>query len=201
MKKLFIIIAAITVSISASAQKSAKQTRKDNKRAKVNAQIKAEEDGVIAYKKHFAFGVKLNTDGYGISFEKGYAKSVKKATLFQLEITEGLLRAYALEVNAPGGRKLVYYDSPDSALFVNSNVLAASGPGISKGWDHLKMTPGLYVKQGVRFDYGRYNDLLSAIEVGVAAEFYSKKIPQMFNNKEKQLFFSAYFTILFGKRK
>lgn len=264
MKKLFIIIAAITVSISASAQKSAKQTRKDNKRAKVNAQIKAEEEGVIAYKKHFAFGVKLNTDGYGISFEKGYAKSVKKATLFQLEITErkhpkedkqnnsnglvstnpfifgkinffypiklgvqkqfllgnksnkngvsisanvgggislGLLRAYALEVNAPGGRKLVYYDSPDSALFVNSNVLAASGPGFSKGWDHLKMTPGLYVKQGVRFDYGRYNDLLSAIEVGVAAEFYSKKIPQMFNNKEKQLFFSAYFTILFGKRK
>jgi hypothetical protein len=65
----------------------------------------------------------------------------------------------------------------------------------------LKLTPGLYVKPGLRFDYGRFNDLVSAIEVGVAAEFYSKKVPQMLYNKEKQFFFSAYFALLFGKRK
>ena len=264
MKKLLLIILAISTSCFASAQKSRKETRKEEKRAKINAQIKAEEEGVIAYKKHYAFGVKLNTDGYGISFEKGYAKSVKKATLFQIEITErkhqkeekqssgnpfvstspfifgkinffypiklgvqkqfllgnkgnkngvsisanvgggvslGLLRAYGLEVDDAGGRKFVYFDSPDSAKFKNPTGLNPSGPGLGKGWDKLKMTPGLYIKPGVRFDYGRYNDLLSAIEVGVCAEFYSKKIPQMFDYKQEQFFFSAYFTILFGKRK
>ena len=65
----------------------------------------------------------------------------------------------------------------------------------------MKITPGLYLKPAVRFDYGKYNDLVAAIEVGVAAEFYTKKIPQMISNKQKQFFFSAYFTILFGKRK
>lgn len=222
--------------------------------------IRLEEEGVIAYRKHFAFGAKLISDGYGIFFEKGYAKSVKRATLFQLEISErkhpkevkqnnpnaataaliygklnffypiklgvqkqfllgnksnkngvsitgnigggislGLLRAYEVEVDKAGQRTYVRYDSPDSLYFINGPYYG--GPGLSKGWDHLKLTPGLYIKPAFRFDYGRYNDLLSAIEVGVTAELYSKKIPQMLYNKEKQFFFTAYVALAFGRRK
>jgi len=267
MKKLLILITALAFSFSVHAQensKSPKQIRKEEKRAKINALIKAEEEGVIAYRKHYAFGIKLNTDGYGISFEKGYSKSIKRATIYQIEITErkhqkeekqsnlfspaapiiygkvnyfypvklgvqkqflfanksnkngvsitgnvgggislGFLRAYELEVDdqTNGGRKHIRYDSPDSLLFANPIGLNPSGPGLGRGWDNIKMTPGLYLKPGLRFDYGRYNDLLAAIEVGVIAEFYSKKIPQMLFNEEKQFFFSAYFTLMFGKRK
>lgn len=266
MKQLLILLSALAFSVAAFAQETTrptKKSRKDEKRAKINAQIKAEEEGVIAYKKHYAFGIKLTSDGYGLSFEKGYSKSVKTATLFQFEISErkhqkeekrtnplapaspfiygkinffypiklgvqkqfllgnksnkngvsisanvgggitlGLLRAYEIEVDKAGKRTFIRYDSPDSLLFINSfNDPSVSGPGLGKGWSHLKLTPGLYVKPGVRFDYGRYNDLVSALEVGVAAEFYSKKIPQMFDNKQKQFFFSAYITVLFGKRK
>jgi len=261
MKQLLILLSFIAISVSVSAQqKHGKKSRKEEKRARVNAQIKAEEEGVIAYKKHYAFGVKLTSDGYGISFEKGYAKSVKKATLFQVEITErkhqkeekqnnpyaptspiiygklnyfypvklgvqkqfllgnksnkngvsitgnvggglslGFLRAYEVEVDKNGERTFVRYDSEDSLLFRNGPYYG--GPGLGKGWDHLKLSPGLYAKPGVRFDYGKYNEMVSAIEVGVIAEFYAKKIPQMLDNKQKQFFFSAYFTVLFGKRK
>ncbi len=267
MKQLLILLTTVALSITAIAQQTPAQTkksRKEEKRSRVNAQIKAEEEGVIAYKKHFAAGLKLSTDGYGVFFEKAYSKSVKSAMLYQLEITErkhqkeekqsspfspsspfiygkinffypiklgvqkqillgnksnkngvsitanigggltlGLLRAYEYEVDnmAAGGRKYIRYDSPDSSTFANPTGLNPTGPNFSKGWNHLKVTPGLYVKQGVRFDYGRYNDMLTALEVGVAAEFYSKKIPQMVYNKEKQLFFSAYITLMFGKRK
>ncbi|MBK8611098.1 MAG: hypothetical protein IPL84_14430 [Chitinophagaceae bacterium] len=266
MKQLLMIISVLAMSTSLMAQenqRTTKKSRKEEKRAKINAQIRAEEEGVIAYRKHYAFGVKLYTDGYGISFEKGYSKSVKKATLYQIEITErkhqkeekqnnvfsnsspfifgkinffypirlgvqkqfllgnksnkngvsitanlgggialGLLRAYEVEVDdGLSGRKFITYDSPDSLTFADPTGLQPSGPGLSRGWDKLKFTPGLYAKPGIRFDYGRYNDLLAAIEVGVLAEFYSKKIPQMVYNKEQQFFFSAYFTILFGKRK
>jgi len=263
MKQLLILLSFIAISVSVSAQekqKQSKRSRKEEKRAKVNAQIKAEEEGVIAYNKHYAFGVKLTSDGYGLSFEKGYSKSVKKATLFQFELTErkhqkevkqsnpyaptspiiygkinyfypvklgvqkqfllgnksnkngvsitgniggglslGLLRAYEVEVDKNGDRVFVRYDSEDSLLFRNGPYYG--GPGLSKGWDHLKLTPGLYAKPGVRFDYGKYNEMVAAIEVGVVAEFYTKKIPQMLDNKQKQFFFSAYFTVLFGKRK
>ena len=72
---------------------------------------------------------------------------------------------------------------------------------LGKGWNELTFTPGVYAKAAVRFDYGSYNEVISAIEVGLNAEFYAKKIPQMVYNKEKQLFFSGYVAIIFGKRK
>lgn len=263
MKQLLILITAVAFSFSAFAQetnKPTKRSRKEEKRAKINAMIKAEEEGVIAYKKHYAFGIKLNSDGYGLSFEKGYAKSVRSATIYQFEITErkhqkeekqsnplaptapiiygkvnyfypiklgvqkqyllgnksnkngvsvtanfgggvslGLLRAYEVEVDKNGERTYIRFDSEDSALFKTGPYYG--GPGLGRGWSHLKFTPGLYAKPGLRFDYGRYNDLVAAIEVGVIAEYYTKKIPQMFNNDEKRFFFSAYFALLFGKRK
>ena len=74
-------------------------------------------------------------------------------------------------------------------------------PNLGKGWNHLKLSPGLYAKPGVRFDYGKYNEMVTALEVGVIAEFYAKKVPQMVDNKHKQFFFSAYVALLFGKRK
>lgn len=263
MKQTIIIITAVLFSVAALAQENNrpdKKSRKEEKRNKINAQIRAEEEGVIAYRKHFAVGIKLISDGYGISFEKGYSKSVRNATLYQLEISErkhqkeekqssitaptspiiygkinyfypiklgvqkqyllgnkgnkngvsisanvgggislGLLRAYEVEVDKNGERTFVRYESEDSLLFRNGVHLG--GPNLGKGWNHLKMTPGLYLKPAVRFDYGRYNDLVAAIEVGLAAEFYAKKVPQMLDNKYKQFFFSAYFTVLFGKRK
>ncbi|HMK03961.1 MAG TPA: hypothetical protein VK489_07220 [Ferruginibacter sp.] len=265
MKQLLILLAAVTLSMSAIAQETKKpnrSTRKEQKRERINALIKQEEEGVVAYKKHFAFGIKLISDGYGVFFEKGYARSIRRASLFQLEISErkhqkeekqsstfistvpfiygkinffypvklgmqvqyllgnknnkngvsitanagggitlGLLRAYELEVDEPLGRKFIRYEGPDSLTFANPFSQHPSGPGLFRGWSQVKLTPGLYLKPSLRFDYGRYNEVLSAIEVGLSGEFYAKKIPQMISNKQKQFFFSAYFSVAFGKRK
>jgi hypothetical protein len=266
MKKLLMMLAAVTVTFTVAAQykKDKKNEKKEEKRKRIDALIKQEEEGVIAYNKHSVGGIKLTTDGYGAFFEIGRSKSVKKAWLYQLEISErkhnkeekinnfsgfaapfiygklnyfypvklgiqqqillgnksnknglsitgnfgggisvGLLRPYVLEVEKNGERAKVRYDSPDSLLFVNAytQTLAATGPNIGDGWKNLKVTPGLYFKPSVRFDYGRMNELVSAIEVGINAEFYAKKIPQMLYNKERQFFFGAYFAMVFGRRK
>ncbi len=266
MKKLLFILLAFTISAGVFAQdkENRKKAKKEEKRKKVDALIKQEEEGVIAYKKQTVYGLKLNTDGYGAFLEIGRAKSIRKTMLYQLEISErkhnkedkqtnpfspsfpfiygklnffypvkigaqlqwllgnksnkngvsvsgnvgggislGLLRPYEVEVDKNGTRTYVKYDSPDSLLFVNSYnpSLATAGPGLGTGWKNLKLTPGLYLKPAVRFDYGKLNELVSAIEVGLSAEFYSKKIPQMLYTKQKQFFFGAYFSIMFGKRK
>jgi hypothetical protein len=57
------------------------------------------------------------------------------------------------------------------------------------------------VKPAIRFDYGKYNEMVSAIEIGLIGEFYAKKIPQMVYQKERQLFVSAFVAIVFGRRK
>jgi hypothetical protein len=262
MKKLLLILMATTVSFVAFAQnvKSARQNKKAEKRKRIDALVKQEEEGVITYKKHSVYGIKLITDGYGGFFEIGRAQSIRKSLLFQLEIAErkhaketkqsnpfaptaplifgkqnyfypvklgvqqqflfgnkgnkngvavtgnvggglivGLLRPYMLEVDKAGQKVFVQYDSPDSLLFVNGPFYG--GPNFGTGWNKLKITPGAYIKPAIRFDYGRYNELVSAVEVGMCAEFYAKKIPQLIRTKQKNFFFSGYVSIILGKRK
>ncbi len=262
MRYLLFLFAATMIGYTAEAQDNNKQTknRKEQKRQRINVLARQEEEGIVAYKKHFAAGLRLNSDGYGIFFEKGKSKSVKKALLFQLEISErkhqkeekqnnpnapsapiiygklnffypvklgvqeqfllgnksnkngvsvtsnlggglciGVLRPYELEVDKSGTRTFVKYDSPDSLLFINGPYYG--GPSLAQGWNNLKITPGVYLKPALRFDYGRYNEMINAIEVGICGEFYSSKILQMLYNKQKQFFFSAYFSVMFGKRK
>lgn len=281
MRKLFFICLIAVVSIPSFAQKSKKDKMTERKQ-RINALIKQEEEGVVAYHKQTAFGFKLTNDGYGGFYEVGRSKSVNRAMLFQLELAErkhskeekqsnysipsssfiygkinycypiklgvqqqyllgnktnrngisvtanfgggmalALLRPYNLEINdlEKGVRKFIKYESsdstlysntgqsthtPDSLLFTNSSLLGflqVSGAGFSNGWNELKVTPGIYSKASLRFDYGKYNELLNALEVGVMAEFYSKAIPQLVYSKPKQFFISAYVSIMFGKRK
>ncbi len=262
MKKIILVLltAIMVLPVMAQDTKEKKKNRKELKRQRVNAIAKQEEEGVIKYRKHIALGLKLNTDGYGGFVEVGRARSIKKAMLFQFEITErkhakeekrqmfststpfiygkinffypvklgvqqqfllgnkgnkngvsvtanigggvvlGLLRPYLVTVNKNGVRTQVGYESPDSALYLYPTD-EYSGPGFGTGWKGLKVTPGAYIKPALRFDYGKYNEMISALEVGLYGEFYSKKIPQMIYNKQKQFFFSAYVSIIFGKRK
>jgi len=249
----------LSFALNSFSQDSRKQ-RQQQKREHVNDMIKQQEEGVITYRKSFLFGAKLISDGYGIFFELGRASSVKKALLYQLEISErkhikeeklnsyysnsvpfifgkenffypvklgvqqqqllgnksnkngvaitanygggvaiGLLRPYYVQIQDGNQITYVKYNSPDSAAFLGGRIIG--GPTTGKGWNELTVVPGLYAKAAVRFDYGSYNEVISAIEVGITADFYSKKIPQIVYNPEKQFFFSGYVAILFGKRK
>lgn len=262
MKKFFLVLLFLVPAVSVFAQDSARLTRKEIRRQKINEIIRQEEEGVITYKKHTAFAVKLLTDGYGGLFEIGRGRSVKRSMLFQLDISErkhqkeekvqynnyntapviykkinffypvrvgiaeqfllgnksntkgvsvtanigggliaGLLRPYMIEVMGPNGREFVKYEQGDTASLFLQPGTYIGGPGLGKGWNYLTVRPGIYLKPAFRFDYGRYNELVSAIEVGVTAEYYTKGIPQMLGLKEKKLFFSGYVAIMFGRRK
>ncbi|HPH85217.1 MAG TPA: hypothetical protein PLC48_07135 [Ferruginibacter sp.] len=262
MKKIFLMCISIILLSPVMAQddkKEKKKNKREERKQRINAIVKQEEEGVIKYRKHLAFGLKLTTDGYGGFVEVARAQSVKKALLFQLDIAErkhpkeekiqglynaatpfiygkinffypvklgvqqqfllgnkgnkngvsitanaggglivGLLRPYKVEVIKNGEQAFAGYESEDSLLFLQGPI---GGPNFGTGWNELKVTPGGYLKSSVRFDYGKYNEMVSALEVGISGEFYSKKIPQMIYQTPKQFFFSAYIALIFGKRK
>lgn len=266
MHKVLFFCIAISLGLSASAQKTRKD-RKEERRQRVNALIKQEEEGVIAYRKHNVFGIKLTNDGYGFFYEHGRAQSIKKALLFQLDFSErkdpkekkqanifapaspfifgkinyfyplklgvqqqilfgnksnkngvavtgnfggglslGLLRPYYLEVNdtANGGRKAIKYDSADSTTFTDSDQLSGlfvASSGFTKGWGEIKVRPGAYAKAALRFDYGSYNEVVSALEVGLTGEYYFSKIPQLVFSKQRNLFVNVYVALVFGRRR
>ena len=73
MQKLFLVATSFLIIVSGFAQN--KKERRDENRKRINALIKQEEEGVIAYERSTAFGAKLINDGYGIFFEIGRAQA------------------------------------------------------------------------------------------------------------------------------
>ncbi|HTN07904.1 hypothetical protein [Agriterribacter sp.] len=272
MKKIIAAIICIGVTLGAFSQQQTAEQRKDNKRnakkEKMITLMRQEEEGVPSFHKQNAFGIKLNTDGWGISYELGRANSVTRATIFQVEFNEkkhrkeqkdnrqtnagnfiffgnpfvygkrnifyqlklaagqqilvggksnkngvsvygigagglslGLLRPYYVEVQDQlNENRYVKYDSPDSLLFLTSGSIIG-GAGLAKGWNEMKLAPGLHAKTALRFDYNRFNTIISAIEGGINVEYYFKEIEQMAYNPSRKFFVNAYISFLFGKRK
>ena len=258
MRILFLIFIVTVLSTNVFAQND-KNRKKEEKKEHIQQLALQEEEGIISFKKSYAFGLSLASDGVGIlSFELARASSVKKSMLYQVEFGErksskeikqqfnfnqpyifgkenffyplrlgaqqqllignksnkngvsvtanygggaslALLRPYYVQIVLPSGLSYVKYNARDSFNFLYGQLIA--GPPISKGWNELTVTPGLYAKTSLRFDYGAYNELLSALEVGIIAEYYSKPIHQMALNEGNSFFFSGYFKVLFGKRK
>lgn len=254
---LFLMLCSIP---SFAQEKSAKQKKKELRKERIDAIIRQEEEGVIKYRKHTVIGLKATNDGYGGFFEIARAQTLRKALLFQLEISErkhpkeikadfapfqispiifgkanhfypvklgvqqqyllgnksnkngvsitanfgggislGLLRPYTIEV-VDGNKltKVTYYS--DSAKFLNTSNYHNNG-GFFSGWSDLKLVPGIYAKPSLRFEFGMYNEMVNAIEVGLHAEYYTKGIEQMLFMKQDKFFFGGFVSFVFGRRK
>ncbi len=270
MKKIVLSLLMGLAILTATAQNNPnaksptyKEDKKKERRERINALIKLEEEGEIIFNKHSIFGVKLATDGYGISYEFGRFKSNRVANIFQFELNEkkhpkekrttgaqfngfsfnsviygkennfyqfkmgmgqqrviggkdnkngvavmgiysggislGLQKPYIVNVSkSPNGGDQFRSTYP---TIIDSNYYEIGAAGFTRGWDKVKLKPGLQAKAAMRFDYGRFNETVAAIEVGVNAEYYFSKVAQMAYNKDKNFFFNGYITLLFGRRK
>jgi hypothetical protein len=132
---------------------------------------------------------------------KGNKNGVAVSALYGGGLTAGLLKPYYISYSDPvtNQRKDLKFTNNDTAFLEARSIIGASG--LSKGFNEIKFAPGIFAKGGLRFDYGRYNETVTAIEVGINAEFYSQKMPIMLLNKQRQLFLNAYAAIEFGRRK
>jgi hypothetical protein len=150
-------------------------------------------------KQNFFYPVKLGVQQQILLGNKSNKNGVSVTANYGGGVSLALLRPYYLQVQKGSDYVYVKYNSPDSALFLDGPIVG--GPTFGKGWSEITVTPGLYAKTSVRFDYGSYNEIVSAIEVGLTGELYSKKVPILIQNPARQFFFGAFVAICFGKRK
>lgn len=163
---------------------------------------------IIYAKQNYFYTLKF---GYGQSRrigDKGNKNGVAVNAVYLGGLSLGLMRPYyvsILDSQSPEQARDIKYgeNAYDDAAFVgeNNNTAIEGGSGLGKGWGEIKIRPGAYAKGGLRFDYGRFNEVVSALEVGLYADFYAQKVPIMVDYKADQLFFGAYLAIEFGKRK
>jgi len=278
VKKIYFLVLLSTVTAISFGQATTQKTvseqdkKKQERKDKMNQMIKEEEEGAMIYSKQSAFGFKMNTDGWGVSYEHGKYKTIKKTNVWWLEfgerkshkeekittgqdigggfilvgnpyiygkqnnfyylklglgqqlliggkgnkngvavsalygggLTMGYLKPYYLNVQDDNLNnidvKYVGTDSAAKSYFLDPNRINGAS-GFTKGFGEGKLVPGGFARAALRFDYGRFNEFLSAFEVGINAEYYSKKMPILINNPEKQFFFNGYIAIEFGRRK
>jgi hypothetical protein len=153
---------------------------------------------------YLAFG-KLNTfyqARFGAAMQqviggKGNKNGVSVSAIYGGGLSLGMVKPYIIDAANDQG-DIIPSRYPE---IIDSQYIEIKAKGISGGWSELKLRPGLYAKTAMRFDYGRLNETVTAIEVGVSAEYYGSKIPQMLFTDYKKFFFNAYVAILLGKRK
>ena len=68
------------------------------------------------------------------------------------------------------------------------------------GLSQLQVYPGLYGKFGLNFEFGAYEDVVKAIEVGVVVDAYLKPIPLMANITNNNIYLSFYLSFMYGGR-
>jgi hypothetical protein len=132
---------------------------------------------------------------------KGNKNGVAVTALYTGGVTVGLLKPYYLDISN------VITSATSQKTFEQLNEDTVEGEqiqgaaGFFSGWDALKIKPGLNAKVAMRFDYGRLNQTISAIECGLTEEYYFSKIPLAYMVKQHNFFFNAYVQIMFGSRK
>lgn len=133
---------------------------------------------------------------------KGNKNGVAVSAIYGGGLSAGLLKPYYIEIQNPAtnAREQIKYSPDNESLFLDPSVIIGKG-NFGKGFNEITFVPGAHARAALRFDYGRYNEVLSAMEVGVNAEYYSKAMPVMLLNKEHKFFFNAYISLVFGKRK
>ncbi len=264
-----ILVVSTTVAQEKNNRRTERDAKKEARKEKIDNLIRQQEEGALVFNKQNVFGLRLNTDGWGLVYEKGYLKTVKTTNLFALEFNEkkhpkeqkinnvlnnngflqignpyiygkrnsfyqlklsygqqrmiggktnkngvavhaiyaggfsaGLERPYYVRIQdaGPEGSRDIKYTPADSAAFLApGNILM--GTGLRHGWNELKFVPGVHAKAALRFDYGRFNEVVTAIEIGLNIEAYSRKVQIMLLNPDKQVFFNGYIALMFGKRK
>jgi len=142
----------------------------------------------IGFGKQLLLGGKSAKNGIAVSAIYGGGLSL------------GMLKPYYLDVNTAAGTRdnIKYEDNPST--FLDPSSINGAAP-FGKGFNEIKYVPGVFAKGALRFDYGRFNDILSALEISFSGEYYAQKMPIMLLNKEKNFFITGSISLIFGSRR
>ncbi len=155
-------------------------------------------NSVVVGKLNNFYQLKLAIGQQHLIGGKGNKNGVAVTALYSGGLSLGILKPYLVDVtNTQTGEDF----RSKYPTIIDSGYIELGAAGFTVGWGNVTFKPGVNAKLAMRFDYGRFNQTITAIEAGVTGEYYFSKIPMLYLVPYKNFFFNAYVAIMFGKRK
>jgi len=167
----------------------------------------------IDRKVNYAFALRPSVGVQRVLFRKAADAGVQVNGLLSAGPSIGLLMPYYISYDRTAAKTLVITPQTDDIVneqydpkrHLDSRAILDRGPLFS-GIGQTQVVPGFHVRGGLSFEYGRYRDAVTGLEVGFLVEAYAKRLLILVptnvdaDRLNNQFFPSVYLTLYFGHR-
>jgi hypothetical protein len=165
------------------------------------------------FKANYAFALRPSIGIQRILFRKAADAGVQVNGLLSAGPSLGLLMPYyisfdytAQRTRSFGANDVITDEAYDPVKHAEEDFIYDRAPLFS-GISQLKVVPGVHLRGGLSFEYGRYRDAVAGAEVGFLVEAYTKRLlmlnppaPADPSSLNRQFFPSFYLTLYIGHR-
>lgn len=162
------------------------------------------QSGTISNSGSYVYG-KLNSvmlirSGYGLKsivYRKEILNAVEIGWFASIGASTAFVKPVYLEIikRVNGAREIERYD-PEK--HTQDNIFAKA-PWV-RGLNDLSLSPGVYGRFGLQFDYSSEDDGIKFIEAGFILDYHPKPLPIMAYNTSNPFTTSLYLSLNFGKK-
>ncbi|MBL0309101.1 MAG: hypothetical protein IPP77_05315 [Bacteroidetes bacterium] len=118
-------------------------------------------------------------------------------------ISLGLLKPYYLLLRQPTDVPPYFaderYTDENATRFLSLDSIVGAGSA-TKGLDKIQPVPGVHGKIALDFDWGKKDEFVKALEVGMMLDLYYKRVPIMINSSNRFYQVALFVSFQFGKR-
>ena len=152
--------------------------------------------GGIGEKRYFSEKAKEKGVAIGISYKGGPTLGLLKPYYLDLISTENPGSPFVSTVSVK------YSESIHDNFLDPWNIFGASN--WAKGFDEVRLVPGLHLQFSVHFDWGAFDEYLKALEAGIMADVFFQNVPIMVevpNVENRPFFLNLFLNLQLGKRR
>jgi len=151
-------------------------------------------------KQNYLFVVRPHYGRELVLFKKAPESGVQVNALAAVGPSLGLLVPYYIDYNYGGQGTNIRTEQYDPAKHLDRDYILGSD-NVFRGLGEMNLKPGVHLKAGLSFEYGRYRESIAGIEVGFLVETFASKPILIPNASNNQTFTSVYLNLYYGSRK
>ncbi|MEN9416026.1 MAG: hypothetical protein RLZ62_2330 [Bacteroidota bacterium] len=139
--------------------------------------------------------------------EKARQRGVAVGMSYNIGPTLGILKPYYLALAYQGENSTTFrilhqrYTEGNSSVFLdNTRILGASA--FARGLKEISFMPGINASVAYHMDWGAFDEMVKALEIGVAVDLFGQKVPVFVSNEvNSRLFINFFVNLQLGKRR